>query len=182
MPICSVPPSGTRRALLWRVQPGAGAQEELVHPDVGRQPALAQHRHVMQRRHIAEQPRSRRPQEAALQFVVHGRLLERERGQDLELDRGVGAGLVEQRVGDRDRLAERERQQQDDLAAGPLDDGVGERARVVKAVLAVAIGSLSLRRDRSAMPTTLDRAGSARQRSASAFIRPTSASAPRVRA
>jgi hypothetical protein len=71
-----------------------------------------------------------RLEEAPFEVALAARLLQRERGEDAQIDRGIRGRAREQRVGDVIGLAEAERQRQHDILADALDDRVGQAIRI----------------------------------------------------
>ena len=71
-----------------------------------------------------------RLQEAPFEVALAARLLQGERGEDAQLDRGIGGRAREQRVGDVIGLAEAERHRQLDIFADAFDDRVGHPIRI----------------------------------------------------
>ncbi len=124
---------GDIAALRRRVaEPAAGEKEELVHPDIRRQGAAMLRRGVVERRIAAQQAFRDRRQEPPLQFALRRGGLEREGGEDVQLDRSVLHRAAEQRIGDMVRLAQAERQAEHDPAPHLRDDGVCQGVRIGK--------------------------------------------------
>ena len=111
-------------------EPRARREEELVDLDVWRQPALAQRDAIGELRIAGEEALRERGNEAAFEVALPARLLQGECGEDAQVDRRIGGGAGEQRVGDVIGLAQPERQRQHDILADAGDDRVGHALRI----------------------------------------------------
>jgi len=111
-------------------EPRAGREEELVDLDVRRQRARVQRQRVSELGIAGEDAVRDRLQEAPFEVALAARLLQGERGEDAQLDRGIGDRAREQRVGDVIGLAEAERHRQLDIFADAFDDRVGHPIRI----------------------------------------------------
>src|SRR5262249_18947721 len=104
----------------------AGLKEELVDGNVGRKPALALRGSVGKLGVTAEQPLRERARKAPAELRAAARLLERQRGEDDELERAVCLRAREERIGDVVRFTEPKRQPEHDAIADARDDRIGE--------------------------------------------------------
>ena len=115
-------------------EPGAGLEEEFVDRDVRRERARVQGRGIGELRVAGEDAIGERLHEAPLQARRAARLLQCQRGEDVQADRCIRRGAREQGVGDVIGLAESERQRHHDVLADAVDDGIGDAIRIVEPV------------------------------------------------
>ncbi len=113
-------------------QPGAGLEEELIDLDIRRQLAGMQGKRIGEIGRAAENAFRERPQEARFEAGLGARLLERQGGEDAEMNRGVGGRARKQGIGDVIGLAEAERQSQHDGLADTGDDRIGHLICVIE--------------------------------------------------
>jgi len=111
-------------------EPRAGREEELVDLDVRRQRARVQRERVVELGIAGEHAVRDRLEKAPFEVALAARLLQGERGEDAQLDRGIGGRALKQRVGDVIGLAEAERHRQLDIFADAFDDRVGHTIRI----------------------------------------------------
>src|SRR5689334_5047783 len=69
-------------------------------------------------------PLGERPDEAALEVALRLRARERERGEELQRERGIALGALMEGVQQRVRLAQAERRGDDEARAAALDDAL----------------------------------------------------------
>jgi hypothetical protein len=112
---------------LGDMQPSTGKKEELDHADVRWKLSGAQRRGIGEIGIAAEQPIDHRRDEARFQQIAGLRLLQRQRREEGQVDRTVGACTRVERVDDVVGLAEPERQSHHELPADIADDVIGDR-------------------------------------------------------
>ena len=106
------------------VQVAAGLEEELLDLHVRRQPVGTQVEHVVEIGAVAIDALQEGPEDARFQLRRGHRLLQRERGEDRELEVRVGFGARIERVQQLGRLAEAERHADAQVVPEPGDQGV----------------------------------------------------------
>ena len=104
-----------------------GLEEELDHSDIGRQRIVPAVRHIVEPGDAVVEAFRQRPGEATLQPLAARRRVEGQGRLDGQVDLRVAQRPAVERIGDMVRLAEAERQRQDDRLADRRDHRVGQR-------------------------------------------------------
>ncbi len=121
-------------ALLRRriAQPVARLKEEFLHPDVVGQRPVGKPGRVVERRICPEEAVHRRAKKSHLKITVRNGPPQRQGGDYVQMNRAIFKRQIRQGVGDRIRLAQSQRQREQHIAAGPLDNPSCNRRRVIQ--------------------------------------------------
>ena len=114
------------------VQPLSRQKEKLDHPDIGRQRIGMQRLGIGEVGIEAEQALDHRHNEAPLKQVRGPGLLQRQRGEESQIDGAIGGGARVERVDDVVGLAEPERQPDHQIGPDIADDILRDRPGVGK--------------------------------------------------
>src|SRR5262245_1113509 len=110
----------------------AGQQEELVDPDVRRQPALTDGRRVERLDAAGEEATEKRFGEPTLQRRAGARERQRQAREDRELHTTVRLSQAIQCVDDEDRLADAHRNGEPEIVPYTIDDGSRAAIRIAE--------------------------------------------------
>src|SRR5262245_9009273 len=110
----------------------AGQQEELVDPDVRRQPALTDGRRVERLDAAGEEAVEKRFGEPTLQRRARARERQRQAREDRELHTPIRLSQAIQCVDDEDRLADAHRNGEPEIVPYTIDDGLRAAIRIAE--------------------------------------------------